>query len=404
MVRVLIVVIVVLAGCTGAASPDQATDGTPAAPRAGGTSASPAPAEVFTAVDAEAIFRDTIVEVKTVLGDLDLAGVVLSDRGLNDAAAAELDALLAVEEALIERQETELEKLERRFDKINTQADKADRRCGDDPDCLLAGVQAYEEATSRYFARADRVAKRHDEESDWLIDRMDQVASGDASDVERSGADVGLDAIILAELPPWGASARDDGRGFVAPGPAVEDLAYFTAAIDREAVRMMTALFDRAGFVDEYYRRWEVSETDERFSLVAIELFRFRDRAAASEVMTVVRELLDSPAVAGNSEAWQAILARGAADIAFQPRRIAGLPGAVALEASVVDAENPRARGLTYQHVAFARGPVLTAITLAHPPELDPAEGRTRVERVAEEQLDRIAAGLRATASATEPL
>jgi hypothetical protein len=151
--------------------------------------------------------------------------------------------------------------------------------------------------------------------------------------------DIGpLEALVIAGLPPSDAGVRDDGDGYVAVPEAVGDLAVFTGAVDGTASDMMADLFIQAGFVEEYYRRWLISESD-RPSMLGIQLFRFRDPGAAAEQEDV--------------------------------------------------------RGLTYELVAFDRGPVLAAITFVFPPELPNASGRARAGEIATLQGDRMVDQLR---------
>ncbi len=160
MKRLLVVAMVVVAGCSGGTATDDTVAASPSA------------------TEAETLFRETIAEVEAVVGDLDIADRGPASDAPTDPANVQVDALGVAMDALVRRQEAELETLERRFDRIDTQADKANRRCGDDPDCMMGSLRDYEKATAKQLTRADRVAKRHDEETDWVLNRMNQAASG----------------------------------------------------------------------------------------------------------------------------------------------------------------------------------------------------------------------------------
>lgn len=202
--------------------------------------------------------------------------------------------------------------------------------------------------------------------------------------------DIGpLEALVIDGLPPSDAGVRDDGDGYVAVPEAVGDLALFTGAVEGTESDMMADLFVQAGFVEEYYRRWLISESD-RPSMLGIQLFRFRDPEAAAGVVDRVAELLDTRSAAQRGDAWQQLLTGGPADILLTTRQLDGLPDAVVLELQVQDAEQAAARGLTYELVAFNRGPVLVAITLVLPPELATAAGRARAGEIATLQADRM--------------
>jgi hypothetical protein len=195
-----VLVLLTLAACSGAADVEVVAASSP--PVAGSDRPSAAPSatatateERFTAHDAKLLFRETLAEVEAVLGDLDLIVQAPALGAFADPADVELNALEVAFDALVRRQEAEQERLERRFGRINADADKADRRCGDDPDCLLANLRDYEETTDRYFARADRVTARQDEESDWLIARIEQgsgvVTAGPADAAVDGNSDGG---------------------------------------------------------------------------------------------------------------------------------------------------------------------------------------------------------------------
>lgn len=195
-----VLVLLAASACSGAADAEGAAASSSPEVGSGRPSATPTPTEEpFTGHDAELLFRETLAEVESVLGDLDITVQAPAPDALAGPADVELNALEVAFDALVRRQEADQERLERRFGRINADADEADRRCGDDPDCLLASVRAYEEATDRFFARADRVAARHDEESDWLIARMEQGGvvtpdpTGGGADPDRSG---GTDAAV----------------------------------------------------------------------------------------------------------------------------------------------------------------------------------------------------------------
>jgi hypothetical protein len=192
-----VLALLALAACSGAADVEGVAASSP--PVAGSDRPSAAPSatatareERFTTHDAELLFRETLAEVETVLGDLHLT--VQAPEALADPADVELNALEVAFDALVRRQEAEQERLERRFGRINADADKADGRCGDDPDCLLANVRDYEKATDRYFARWDRVTARHDEESDWLIARMELGGGAVTADPPDAAVDGNSDS------------------------------------------------------------------------------------------------------------------------------------------------------------------------------------------------------------------
>lgn len=210
------------------------------------------------------------------------------------------------------------------------------------------------------------------------------VAAGGASDLGQSD----LGQVVLGELPAWAADARPDGEGPVNVDEAVQDLVFFTAAA-ADGRAATAELFTRAGFVDEYYRRWLIPD-GERPMLVAIEVFRFRDAPSARDVHDAVSDLLRSASDPTRADAWREILAGGAAEIEFEPLEPAEPPDTAMLEAHVRDADQAMARGLTYELLTFHRGPHLTALTVVFPPEVDRDVGRARAVEVARLQYSRL--------------